>query len=90
MIFSPAEHKNNRDSVLMESIDRLFCFFFMRNPSSTKLCMDVKCFPDEKKSKSEKKRVNIDVDTVSPSLPHQCSQTERNDLLSLVTERKTG
>lgn len=48
----------------------------------------------EKKSKSEKKtdmkRVNIDVDTVSPSLPHQCSQTERNDLLSLVTERKTG
>lgn len=43
-----------------------------------------------KKKKTDMKRVNIDVDTVSPSLPHQCSQTERNDLLSLVTERKTG
>lgn len=49
------------------------------------------CFPDEKKKanqrKTDLKRVNIDVDTVSPSLPHQFSQTERNDL-SLLAERK--
>jgi len=38
--------------------------------------------------KPDLKWVNIDVDTVSPSLPHQFSQTERNDLHSLLTERK--
>lgn len=47
----------------------------------------------EKKKKANQrkpdlKRVNIDVDIVSPSLPHQFSQTERNDLHSLLAERK--
>jgi len=43
---------------------------------------------EKNQRKPDLKWVNIDVDTVSPSLPHQFSQTERNDLHSLLTERK--